>query len=37
MTLAALSERFYKARMEHPVLEAKKYLEKNNDENEEEE
>lgn len=35
MTLAALSERFYKAGIEHPVLEAKKYLEKNNNEEEE--
>ena len=37
LTLSALSIRFYRAGIEHPVLEAKKYLEKNNDENEEEE
>ena len=35
LTLSALSSRFYKAGMEHPVLEAKKYLEKNNNEEEE--
>lgn len=35
LTLRALSNRFYRAGIEHPVLEAKKYLEKNNnDENE---
>lgn len=32
LTFSALSTRFYRAGIEHPVLEAKKYLEKNNDE-----
>ena len=37
LTLGALSNRFYRAGIEHPVLEAKKYLRRNNYENEEEE
>ena len=34
LTLSALATRFYKAGIEHPVIEAKKYLEKNNNEEE---
>ena len=33
-TLSALATQFYKAGIEHPVIEAKKYLEKNNNEEE---